>query len=369
MEDFPNDFFLSLQMALNYIYGILDEHPDAILFCETYVNPPLPAMPGEAAGYCDVGIWIPSISTLYVIDYKHGAGVAKAAKNNTQPLQYAAGFLYQDAPLVDPAMVDTVVCVIVQPRAFHVEGPIREWELTPYEVWEFLDVLDAGVRECLSPTAALVPGEDQCRFCDGRTVCPAREALGLQNAVNVTFKSILDVKQPGIPDASMLDVNRLSYIMQWAPFLRKFLDDVDAHGAELLRQGYDVPGFKLVEAQAKRKWYGDENQLAFKIAALAGTDVASVMDIKLIGITEAERMVVEAFKSRVGRGKKKQAAEDAKQAFALLTLKQSSGNLNVAPMDDPRPAANRAAAIFQGVGELVAPRQMIETDTETGNSE
>ena len=144
---------------------------------------------------------------------------------------------------------------------------------------------------------------------------------------------------------------------------------MDAHGAELLRQGYDVPGFKLVEAQAKRKWYGDENQLAFKIAALAGTDVASVMDIKLIGITEAERMVVEAFKSRVGRGKKKQAAEDAKQAFALLTLKQSSGNLNVAPMDDPRPAANRAAAIFQGVGELVAPRQMIETDTETGNSE
>lgn len=355
MEDFGSDFYHSIQVTLNYIYGLLDDYPDAVLFTEAHVNPPLPSAPGEGAGYCDVAIYIPSIATLFVIDFKHGSGVSKAAKGNTQCLQYAGGFLFEDNPKIDPATVDKVVAVIVQPRAFHVEGTIREHELTPYEVYEYLDRLDEGVRECQKPNAALVPGEDQCRFCDARTMCPAREAMGLQNAVSTTFKNIYDVKAPGIPDVHMVDIERIAYIMQWKPFLEKFLNDVEQHGRELMERGFNVTGFKLVETQARRKWYGDENAIAFKLAALARKDVTEVMEMKLISITDAERMVVEAFKSNVARGKKKQAAEDAKQLFAQLTLKQSSGTVTIAPVDDPRPAVNRAATIFSGVGELVQP--------------
>lgn len=363
MEEFDGDFYYSVQVALNYIYELLDEYPDAVLYNEARVNPPLPSAPGEAAGFCDVAIHIPSIATLYVIDYKHGAGVTKAAKGNSQPLQYASGFLYEENPKVDPATVDKVVCVIIQPRAFHPEGMIREWELTAYEVYEYLDTLDAGVRECLKPNAPLIPEKSaggHCTFCDAKTVCPAREAFGLQKAVNSTFRNIYDVKAPEIPNAYNLDIERIGYIMQWKPYLEKFLADVEKHGQELMEQGFNVPGFKIVETQAKRKWYGSENDIAFKLAALAKTDVAEVMQSKLISITDAERLVVEAFKSSVGRGKKKQAAEDAKAAFALLTLKQSSGAVTVAPIDDPRPAVNKAATTFSGIGNLLPPPSITE---------
>jgi len=354
-EDFDDDFIYSVQSALNYIYSIIDELPDAQLHYEEFVNPPLPSAPGEGGGYCDVWIYIPSVRVLYVIDYKHGAGVAKDAKDNPQPLQYACGVLYADEPIIDPATVDKVVIVIIQPRAWHKDGTTREAELTPYEVYEYLEVLDNAVAAALKPNAPLVPGDDQCRFCDARTICPAREAMGFSKAVNETFKSVYDIRQIDIPNVRTMDIDRLSYIAKWAPFLRHFLADVERHIEELLAQGFAVPDWKLVEADARRSWYGDEKDVAVKLAALAGVPPADVMRTSLITITDAEKLVVEAFKARAGRGKKRQAAEDAKRAFAVLTLKQSTGAPKLVPADDPRQPINRAASAFGGIGGLLEP--------------
>lgn len=358
MEDFDSDFYYSLQVALNYIYDILDDYPDAELYIEKFVDPPCPSAPGETGGYCDVAIFIPSLAWLIILDYKHGAGVAKQAKGNTQVKQYGAGFLFQDNPVVDPEAVDKVTLVIAQPRAFHTDGHIREYDTTPFELYEYLDEMDGYVRAALAPNAPLNPGEDQCRFCNARTICPAREAAGLQTAVNVHFASIYDVKAPEIPNPKLMDVARLEYIAQAAPMLRKFLDDVDAHLEELLRGGVELQNFKLVDTQAKRQWHGDENKIAFQLAALADVDISEVYRTQLITITDAQRMVVEAFKSRVGRGHKKQAAEEANIAMAQLTLKQSSGTLKMVPMDDPAPAVNRAARDFEGIGGLLTPPQI-----------
>lgn len=356
LDDGSNEFYMSVQIALDHIYSILDEYADAQIWIERFVDPPLDAAPGQAGGYCDVAIYVPSIRTLFIIDYKHGAGVAKAVKGNKQVTQYAAGFLYEDDAVVDPATVDTVVLTIVQPRAFHEDGIIREYDITPYEVWEYLQELEEVVAECQAPDAPLTPGEDQCRFCDARTLCPAREAAALTVA-SAAFKQIEHVRQPDLPVPSSLDMNRLAQIRFHAPTLRKWLDDVDKHCEELARSGFVVPGAKLVETQARRQWYGTEDEAAKKLAAMLGeTDVEKVFTKKLVPITTAEKLVVEAYKKRVGRGRKKKAAEEARQAFAYLTLKQSSGNLVLVDEDDPRPAVNRAQNTFgQIAGALPKP--------------
>ncbi len=345
LDDGNNEFYLSVQTALNYVYGLLDEYPDAQWWIETFVDPPLPSDPGEAGGFCDVGIWVPSIRTLFVIDYKHGAGVAKAARGNHQVFQYGAGFLYDADPLVSPDDVDTVVLTIVQPRAFHEEGPIREVEVTPTDLWNYLLSLDVAVRNAQKPDAPLVPGEDQCRFCDANTSCPARETQALQVA-QAGFSQIKDVAASALPPPSQLDINRLAQIRFHAPMLRKWLEDIDKHCEELMRGGHHVPGAKLVMAQARRKYWGSEEDTAKRIAALAGASLDDVWTRKLMNITTAEKMVVEAYKRRVGRGKKNAAAADARQAFAFLTIKETSGNLVVADEDDPRPAVNKAASAF-----------------------
>lgn len=359
LDDGTNEFYLSVQIALNHVYAILDAHPDAVMWVEAYVEPPIDSAPGEAGGFCDIGIWVPSTRTLYVIDYKHGAGVAKAVKGNKQVLQYAAGFMYEDNARVDPNAVDTVVATIIQPRAFHADGIIREHEVTPYEVWEYLQELNDVVAECEKEDAPLDPSnEDACRFCDARTLCPAREAQALAVA-STTFRQIGDVRAPALPHPSAIDMNRLAAIRFHANTLRKWLDDVEQHCIELARAGHVVPGAKLVEAQARRQWYGTEEDVAKKLAAMIGTkDVTELYTVKLVPITTAEKMVVEAYKNRVGRGGKKKAAEEARQAFAFLTLKQSSGNLVMVDEDDPRPAVNKTQAQFAQIqGNLAAVTQ------------
>ena len=371
LDDGTNEFYLAVQMAIDHVYSILDEYPDAQLWIERYVDPPVDNAPGEAGGYCDIAIYVPSIRTLFIIDYKHGAGIAKDAKDNPQIAQYGAGFLYEENALIDPASVDSVVLTIVQPRAFHKDGPIREHEVTPYDLWEYLESLDEMIGEAIKPDAPLNPGEDQCRFCDAATVCPAREAQALQVAGGA-FKQISDVKADVLPLPQHMDVNRIGLIRAHANTLRKWLDDVDKHAEELARSGHHIPGAKLVEVQARRKYYGDDTEVARKLAALLGerdADAAmaeldalfkarptlrKLFNFKLVPITSAEKMVVEAYKQRVGRGRKKKAAEEGKQSFAYLTLKQSSGNLTLVDEDDPRPAVNKAQNTFaQITGAIV----------------
>lgn len=369
LDDGNNSFYLSIQIALNYVYAILDEYPDAVLSIESELRVPLEAAPGEGDGYCDIFIYVPSIRHCWTIDYKHGAGVTKDIVDNKQVRQYTVGALYGEEPLVNVDDIDAVTEVIIQPRAFHKNGHTREQTVLPYEVYLSIEEINNEVLACLDPAAPLVPGEEQCRFCDARTICPAREAMGLQVA-NTQFKQIMDVKQLDIPAPQSLDVHRLGYIYNAAPLLRKFLDDVEQHIYELNRAGVYVPGTKLVEVDAKRQWYGDHNEIAFKLAALTGEPVTDMFAIKLVNITVAEKMVVEAFKKRVGRGKKKQAAEDAKQAFAFLTTKQSSGNVTLTREDDPKPGVNTAARSFAQIGYIPPPPSMAENqNTEDRNTE
>jgi len=354
-----NNFYLSIQIALNHIYAILDEYPDAAMHIENYVYVPLDAAPGEGDGYCDIVIYIPSIRHAYIIDYKHGAGVAKDVKNNPQVRQYSTGVLFGDPPIIDVEGVDTVTECIIQPRAFHKDGAIREEVVLPYEIYNSIEEINDEVLAAQDPHAPLVPGEDQCRFCDANTVCPAREAMGLQVASS-QFKQIMDVKQIDIPHPHSIDVARLGYIYNAAPMLKKFLADVEEHIMELNRAGIYVPGTKIVETEPRRQWHGTEDEIAFKLAALSGLPITEMFTIKPVNITTAEKMVVEAFKNRVGKGKKKQAAEDARHAFAFLTTKERTGNTVLTVETDPRPAVNLASRAFAQISQMIHPPQMAD---------
>lgn len=355
-----NYFYFSVQVALDYVYSILDEYPDAEMSLEQEVNVPCPSAPGEADGYNDIRIWIPNIKLLYVIDFKHGAGITKAAFGNKQLLQYGAGIVYHMAE-----KPEQTILTIIQPRAFHPDGATREYEVTEFDLLNYLDEMDQAIAANLREDAVLTVDDngrttDHCRFCDAKTICPARETKALAVANNA-FRTVYDVKAPMLPTINEIDIDRLGFIRMYGPLLRKWLDDVDQHILELAKAGHHIPGTKLVEAQAKRQWYGDLDDVAKRLAALIGKPVDEVMSKKLIGIGDAEKLVVEAFKNRVGRGKKAQAAEAAKKTFAYFTLKQSSGALTLADETDPRPAIDRSS----GFSQIVAATSQLQITGDT----
>lgn len=69
---------------------------------------------------------------LYVIDYKHGKGIPVEVEGNEQLQYYALGAL-----LKTKKPCKSVKMVIVQPRCFHQDGPIREWTVPAVDLVEF----------------------------------------------------------------------------------------------------------------------------------------------------------------------------------------------------------------------------------------
>ena len=104
----------------------------------------------EVFGTNDALVYSPSRKRLAIFDYKHGAGVAVDATNNTQAKFYAVGaaFAHSDWP------IEAVEIFIVQPRARNVSeaGAVKQWLMDPLELLEFSAELEAGSRLQSSPT-------------------------------------------------------------------------------------------------------------------------------------------------------------------------------------------------------------------------
>lgn len=359
--DFDRGDIAAIDTALDYIYEKRDEldltYGDAVLCAETKIE--FNFADGEADGHCDVFIYSRIGKLCYVIDYKHGAGVTKSVKGNRQVKQYGAGLAFgKNSPLagLPDVMEWTFVMVIIQPRAFHIEGPIREDTLSAYDLRDYMIKLQDKIAECESDAAPLIAGEEQCYFCDARFNCPAYDKKALTVA-SETFSSVRDVSAPGLPDPRQFDAARLSYISTLLPMLKDWIKTFESYRDEQVLAGVQVAGWKVVETQARREWWGDPMTQVKSLASLIGCKPEDLYEMKRKGIIETEDMVVDAFTSRVGRGKKKQAAEDARQLFAYYTTKESTGKYTVAPVDDRRPAVDRSKIAFAGVSGLLPPPQ------------
>lgn len=180
--------------------------------------------------------------------------------------------------------------------------------------------------------------------------------MALSGAVQ-SFSQIADVRESLLPAPSSMDLDRIGKILFHSAALKKWLSDVEAHAYELAMSGHYVPGRKIVEADARREYYGDADDLAEKIMQMSGADIDTVYPRQLLPLTYAQKLVVDAYKKTAPRGKKKQAAEQGAQAFAFLTLKTSSGKLTLVDETDPRPAVNKTERMFGAVQGLLPPPQ------------
>lgn len=346
------DAVMGVQVALDEVLDILESYDDAVLYVERSFK--LPSIdPENTWGTCDICIHVPSLGLLYVFDYKHGAGkIVEIIKRdvhgniyyeNGQVLYYATGALYSGLA------ADVVILRVIQPRAIHADGPVRELIVPPQRLVDFLGTVNNTISIAQEPDAPLNPGEEQCQWCPANLSCPAREARALQ-VVASNFASFKDVGQVALPRVADIPMDRLVHIHKSRDILIDFLDSVQDYLYNFAMGGGHVFDHKLVEAQARRHWYGKDEEVAQALMELAGTtDWDKVYPRQLIGITAAETLIKNAFKAAAPKGQKKQAAEMATQAMAALTLKESSGNLVLVPSTDKRMPVNRAATSFANV--------------------
>ena len=232
-----------------------------------------------------------------VLDWKFGDGVVVTAEENDQLMFYAAAAMRTTALSWAFEGVKEIECVIVQPPV------IRRWVTTPERIKQFEQTLVQAVKESQYPDAVLHTG-DHCRWCAAKPVCPQMTGA-VDRALLVQLKEI--------------DVDTLGRYLKNADLLEDWIKDLRGLALQLLEKDLPVPGYKLVQKQARRKW---TDKSAAKQALLdMGLKKSVVVETSVMSPAQAEKALKKRF-SDLPEG---------------LVKSESSGT-TLASEDDPRPS-------------------------------
>lgn len=346
----------SVQVVLDYVSDILHEHHDAVVYVEREFK--FPSMvTDEAWGMNDILIYVPSSELLYVIDFKHGAGVpveietndpVNGVTPNNQLMFYAAG-----AVATLNLKVQMIALVIIQPRYPHKDGPVRTHWTWPHKIEAFKTLVDEAVVACESDNPLYVPSRKNCHWCPGIFCVKRDEAAG---SVMGNFKSVKVISISDLPKPHTMDIERLVQIVANEKMITDFIDEAKAYLKERAMVGDDVPGMKLVESNPRREFDQLDDTVADTIVALTGCDIDEIYPRKLAGITVAERLLKEAYKRDNPDMKAKDAAALANRVMATLTTKDTTGKYSLVPLSDGRPAVKPAQQTFASVNVPALPK-------------
>lgn len=151
--------------AVTTYLHIVDLMPEGSqLLCETEVR--LDFVEKGMFGTDDAAI-IELFGTLWVIDYKYGAGRLVDPEENTQMIYYGLGLAHKF-----DFNFEKVRLAIAQPRIVHRDGFFRTWDISIKELKSWTGKFKEGVAACKDPFAPLNPGR-WCYFCPAQDICPA----------------------------------------------------------------------------------------------------------------------------------------------------------------------------------------------------
>lgn len=242
----PNGRLLTEEMfdAVDLYHDVLRSWPDVVPVCEQYV--PIPRILQGFGGTPDAWAYNPTKKRLYIADLKFGFRFVEVWEN-WQLICYACGLL--DLLQLDDQDV-TVEFVIVQPRSFHREGPVRKWCVRASDLRAHINIL---IGAAAAP-ALCVPNPG-CVDCPGRHVCVALQNSAL-TAVETSYKG--DPHEL-TPQALGVELRLLEHAEK---LLKARKTGLQTQAEHLLRHGQSVQGYALYPTFAREGWKdGGEAQI------------------------------------------------------------------------------------------------------------
>lgn len=225
--------------------------------------------------------------TLIIVDYKYGKGKAVEATENDQLSLYAVALMDTQAGWA----YDKVKLIVVQPRAPHAEGPVREWETTTASLKGYAAEMRDRAQKTREPNAPLNAGA-WCRWCPAKAACP-EIFKEVQSQAQVDFKVIPSEAQMGdatskLPAARLLSSKQLAQALAWEDPINSWFEAVRASALEILQSGGTVPGFKLVDKRVTRQWK-DEQAVLDTFGPVLGEN--RLYEKKLLSPAKLEKVV------------------------------------------------------------------------------
>jgi len=252
----------------------------------------------EGFGTCDALI-LHHDGTLTVADLKGGSGVKVYAAGNSQLRLYALGAL--QAHQFDHG-TQQVCMMICQPALDHIDIET----ISVDELLQWGELVKERAKATTDPQAKATPGPKQCRWCKARFTCRAR-AIDALSASESDYLTPADV-------AALLPL---------VPKVSAWISDLETHATKLATDGTEVPGYKLVESNTKRKFKDD----AADALREAGLSDEQIFTRTFKTLTEVEKAL----------GGKRKAAPIMDEVCV-----KPEGKPALVPISDPRPPLQAA---------------------------
>ena len=241
-----DDVETALRPVLTYVEQLLDA-PGAEFYLEQRVA--FPTIPG-AFGTTDLLVRIGA--TVYVVDFKFGAGVRVLALYpdgnediiNGQLLFYAAAARHSFPKFF--ADVEDIALTILQPQSIDLDAEmISAVTVTPAELDAFITLYRAACAEALTGASRLERGA-HCRFCPARPICPAHTG------------PLLDLARFTMPPPAAGDyLALLGAGLELVDAVKDIGKALHDQAKQALHAGSAVPGYALSAGRAVRHWQNE----------------------------------------------------------------------------------------------------------------
>lgn len=221
----------------------------------------IPSINENCFGTCDFWAYDTTNNILIVADFKTGLGIVEPFEN-WQLICYTCGVLYKLGTINLSNL--KIYLRIVQPRAPHYRGPIRQWNTT-YDmiIKNYLPILAFKASIALSEKPYLQTGP-HCRYCSARYRCDQlqMDAALASDYVGTPMPQNFDSKMLGreiqfLEDAQRLITYRLEAIKEIA-----------------LKEHRPIDGYRFAPGRGSVQWKPDLDQnILAQLAASNNVDL------------------------------------------------------------------------------------------------
>lgn len=235
------EMFEKVGEVFDYLSVRIDEMNPTIWQCETMVR--IPRVHADNWGTPD--FWAYKPGHLFIADFKYGHEFVEVFEN-WQLMDYACGIIDQLGLNGHADQSLQIEFVIMQPRSYHHDGPIRTWKTTAAFIRQYFNILTDRAELAMRPDAQVTPG-DWCKHCSASHACRALQTSAMQ-AVDKAAESIpfeLDNVQLGY---ELRAVQRAIAMLQYRE------NGLVEQGKNAIRSGKVVPFYQLQPSMGRVVW-------------------------------------------------------------------------------------------------------------------